>query len=252
MLVSLLTGYALATAIVGMTAFVDRVRFAGPDEQRLTLGSLALAMAVGALVSGFLLRRLGVTAVTMGGLVVSIAGLILLSFTRIHSDLILPVSALALFGLGFGLTVTPRSMAAVEAAGRDAFGVASAAVTVARMAGMAIGMAILTAFGTTRIDTVTIAINEQEYRDSVLPPDLVGRPLGDPLVLDAIELWASTQAAEVLGQLFIAAAIVIAVAMIPAWLMRERAGGAAGSGARDDEAPAGLAGDGEKGLAAGF
>ena len=32
-LVSLLTGYALATAIVGMAAFIDRVRFAGPEEQ---------------------------------------------------------------------------------------------------------------------------------------------------------------------------------------------------------------------------
>ena len=37
-LVSLLTGYALATAIIGVATFVDRVRFAGPDEQGLVLG----------------------------------------------------------------------------------------------------------------------------------------------------------------------------------------------------------------------
>ena len=53
-------------------------------------------------------------------------------------------SALRAFGLGFGLTVTPRSTAAVEAAGRRAFGTASAVVTVARMIGMAVGLAILT------------------------------------------------------------------------------------------------------------
>ena len=55
-LVSLLTGYAFATAIIGGAVFVDRVLYGGPDEQRLALGSLAAATAVGALVSGFAVR----------------------------------------------------------------------------------------------------------------------------------------------------------------------------------------------------
>ncbi len=220
-LVSLLTGYALATAIVGMAAFIDRVRFAGPEEQGMVLGPMALFMAVGAFASGLLMRRLNATAVTIAGLAASVVGLVWLSTTRIDTELWVPVGALSLFGLGFGLTVTPRSMAAVEAAGRDAFGAASAAVTVARMAGMAIGMAVLTAFGTTRIDQTTRALDDQAYRDEILPPELVGQPLGDPLVLDAIERWASAEAAEVLGQLFIVAAIILVLAAIPAWLMRE-------------------------------
>ena len=145
----------------------------------------------------------------------------MLSTVRIDTDLSVPVASLSLFGLGFGLTVTPRSAAAVEAAGRAAFGMASAAVTVARMAGMAVGMAILTAFGTTRIDSVTVALEDQV---SATPscPELVGVPLADPLVLDAIERWASTEAAEVLGQLFVIAALVLLAAAVPAWLMRER------------------------------
>ena len=52
-LVSLLTGYAFATAIIGGAVFVDRVLYGGPDEQRLALGALAGATAIGALVSGF-------------------------------------------------------------------------------------------------------------------------------------------------------------------------------------------------------
>lgn len=252
-LVSLLTGYALATAIVGMAAFVDRVRFAGPEEQRVTLGSLALAMAVGAFLSGFLLRRIGATAVTIGGLISGIAGLALLSFTRADTELTVPVVALALFGLGFGLTVTPRSMAAVEAAGRASFGVASAAVTVARMAGMALGMAILTAFGTTRIDSVTIAIGDQSYRDLVLPPEFTGRPLADPLVLDAIEHWAAQEASDVLGQLFLVAALVMLVAILPAWLMRDRRPPPdAVADVAADQAAESDADASERGLAAGF
>ena len=45
-LVSLLTGYGFATAIVGAAVFVDRVLYGGPDEQRLALGALAGATAV--------------------------------------------------------------------------------------------------------------------------------------------------------------------------------------------------------------
>ena len=55
-LVSLLTGYAFATAIIGAAVFVDRVLYGGPDEQRLALGALAGATAVGALGSGFAVR----------------------------------------------------------------------------------------------------------------------------------------------------------------------------------------------------
>ncbi len=239
-LVSLLTGYALATAIVGMAAFIDRVRFAGPDEQGLVLGPMALFMAIGAFASGFMMRRFNATAVTLVGLAASVVGLVWLSTTRIDTELYVPVGAMSVFGIGFGLTVTPRSMAAVEAAGRAAFGAASAAVTVARMAGMAVGMAVLTAFGTTRIDQVTVALEDQTYRDSILPPELVGQPLSDPLVLDAIELWASSEAAEVLGSLFIVAAIILVIAAVPAWLMREGRGDQAGDvatvqAAADDE-----------------
>jgi MFS family permease len=240
-LVSLLTGYALATAIVGMAAFIDRVRFAGPEEQGVVLGPMALFMAIGAFVSGFLMRRFDATAVTLVGLAASVIGLAWLSFTRIDSELWIPVASLSLFGLGFGLTVTPRSMAAVESAGRAAYGAASAAVTVGRMAGMAVGMAVLTAFGTTRIDQTTRALGDQDYRDAILPPELVGQPLTDPLVLDAIERWASAEAAEVLGQLFIVAAIVLVVAAVPAWLMRAaRPSAATGAVVVEEEAPAGF------------
>ena len=221
-LVSLLTGYALATAIVGVATFVDRVRFAGPEQQGIILGPMALAMAIGAFASGFLTRRIDGTVVTFIGLAAGVAGLVGLSTVRIDTDLIVPQAAVSLFGLGFGLTVTPRTSAAVESAGRSAFGMASGMVTVARMVGMGLGMAILTAFATTKIDTVSQAITDQAFRDSILPSELVGAPLGDPLVMDALEHWASTEAAQILGQLFIVAALVLVAAALPTWWMRRR------------------------------
>ena len=219
-LVSLLTGYALATAIVGMASFIDRVRFSGPEEQGIVLGPMAVGMALGAFIAGLAARRLDGTLITMLGLGAGVVGLVAMSTVRIDSELVVPITAVSLFGLGFGLTVTPRTTAAVEAAGRAAFGMASGTVTVARMVGMGLGMAILTALATTRIDAVTLAINDQVFRDSILPADLVGKPLGEPLVLAALEQWASGEAAVVLGQLFIVAALVLAAAALPAWWMR--------------------------------
>ena len=151
-LVSLLTGYAFATAIIGGAVFVDRVLYGGPDDQRLALGALALATAVGALASGFVVRVVPLALVALVGIGLSIVGLVLMSRWTSAVSLDTVAISLAIYGFGFGLTVTPRSTAAVEAAGRRAFGTASAVVTVARMLGMAVGLAILTAYGSTTID----------------------------------------------------------------------------------------------------
>ena len=78
-IVSLLTGYAFATAIIGGAVFVDRVLYGGPDEQRVALGALAGATAVGALVSGFLVRAASYRVVTLIGLALSVAALIVMS-----------------------------------------------------------------------------------------------------------------------------------------------------------------------------
>ena len=78
-LVSFLTGYGLATALIGAAVFVDRVRYAGPDEQRLVLGALALATAIGALGSGFALRVISVVPLSLFGLALAVGGLLLLA-----------------------------------------------------------------------------------------------------------------------------------------------------------------------------
>lgn len=221
-LLSLLTGYGLATAIIGGAVFVDRVRYGGPPEQQLALGGLAGAMALGALGSGFVLRRVGVVVLSLLGIVLSVGGLWWLSTATPASPLGELVGGLSTFGFGFGLTVTARSTAAVEALGRAAFGVASAGVTVARMLGMGVGLAALTVLGSNRIESLSMVLVDQAARDAVLPPGLQGRPLEDYLVVDALETWAAGQAAGILSMLFVVAAVVTAAAILPTLAMRNR------------------------------
>jgi MFS family permease len=221
-LLSLLTGYALATAIIGGAVFVDRVRFGGPEDQRIVLGALAGAMAIGALLSGIILRWTGIVPLTLVGIVLGAGGMAILGTATPELPQLQLVGALALFGLGFGLTVTPRSSAAVEALGEQAFGVASAGVTVARMIGMALGLAVLTAFGSRRIEELSAVRTDQAARDAVLPLYLQGRGLDDGLVVDALLRWSAQQAAMILSGLFLIAAGVMLVSIVPALTMRTR------------------------------
>ncbi|MEA2606599.1 MAG: hypothetical protein QOI00_1356 [Chloroflexota bacterium] len=217
-LVSLLTGFAFATAIIGGAVFVDRVLYGGPDQQRFALGALAGATAVGALVSGFAVRVLSLRLVTLAGLLLCAAMFWLMSGWTPAVPIGTVALVLGAFGFGFGLTVTPRSTAAVESAGRASFGMASAIVTVARMIGMAIGVAILTAYGSTTIDRLYdrlfSAANPDGWK-AVIPAELRDRPLRDGLVVDALEAWAAREASGILVGMFLAAGVVTIIAIPP-------------------------------------
>jgi MFS family permease len=222
-LVSLLTGYGFATAIVGAAVFVDRVLYGGPDEQRLALGALAGATAVGALVSGFAVRLLSLQVVSVIGLAMSIVGLYQMAGWTPATTIESAALSLALFGGGFGLTVTPRSTAAVEAVRVEAYGIASSTVTVARMVGMAVGLAILTAYGSTTIDR----LYDQVYASAdaylqYIPEALRDRPLRDGLVVEALEQWAAGEAARIMVGIFLVAAVVTAAAIPPSLLLGRR------------------------------
>jgi hypothetical protein len=233
-LVSLLTGYAFATAIVGGAVFVDRVLYGGPDQQRVALGALAGATAIGALVSGLAVRLLSLRAVSVIGLLLGIAALWQMSGWTPSTSVETVAVGLAAFGLGFGLTVTPRSTAAVEAVGRRHFGMASATVTVARMIGMAIGLAILVAYGSTTIERLSAQVyaTPDAYKQFV-PQQLRDRPLKDGLVVDALEAWAAGEAARIMVGLFGVAGVLMAVAIPPSLAL------GSGPERRRDEAEAG-------------
>jgi MFS family permease len=216
-LVSLLTGYGFATAIIGGAVFVDRVLYGGPDLQRVALGSLAAATAAGAIASGLALRALGLRLTTLVGLGAAVAALAAMATWTPRTGIGEVAAWLALFGLGFGLTVTPRSAAAVEALGERAYGIASATVTVGRMLGMALGLAALTAFGSTVIDQLWAAIRATpDAYKAYVPEVLRNRPFNDGLVVQALETWASGEAARILVGVFLVAAAIMAIAAVPA------------------------------------
>jgi MFS family permease len=235
-LISLLTGYGMATAIVGGAVFVDRVLYGGPEEQRVVLGAIAGAMALGALASGLLARRISLRLLTVVGLAASAGGLAWMSTWSPDAPPNAFAASGAVFGIGFGLTVTPRSTAAVEAAGRAAFGAASATVTVARMIGMAIGMAALTAYGSTTITRISNEIyGSGDAYKQYIPEYLRNRPINDGLVAQALEQWAATKGATIMVGIFLVAAAVTLIALVPALALRVRPGMSINEGGEAEE-----------------
>src|SRR6185369_14989107 len=81
-----------------------------------------------------------------------------------------------------------------------------------------VGVAILTAYGSTTIDRLFdrlfAAANPDGWKD-VIPAELRDRPLRDGLVIEALEGWAAREASSILVGIFLAAGVVTVVAIPP-------------------------------------
>jgi MFS family permease len=224
---SLLTGYGLATAIIGGPVFVDRVLDGNQADAAAVLTALTAAIAIGALLGGVLSALLGERWVTLAGVAATSIGLWLALGWEVGTQLERLARDLAIYGAGFGLTVSPRATAAVESAGRGAYGVASAMLQITRTIGMSVGLALLTSIGQNRIDELSALINSPAQRDALVirlgRPEFVGVDPNASLALVAVlEDWSRGQAADVL-RLVIAIALGVAlVSFVPAWFVRGR------------------------------
>jgi EmrB/QacA subfamily drug resistance transporter len=229
--VSLLTGYTLATAIIGGPVFVNRVLNSGADQAAAALTALTLAIAIGAVAGGVASGLVGQRLIAVAGVGLTGVGLWLATGWGVETELPRLQWDLAIFGAGFGLTVSPRATAAVEAAGASAYGVASAMLQVTRTIGMSVGLALLTSIGQNRIDELTALINDPPRRDALVTslghPEFVGvDPRASLALVQVLEDWSRGEAAGVLRLVFQLALVVAALTVIPALLVegRRRAG----------------------------
>jgi hypothetical protein len=120
---------------------------------------------------------------------------------------------LAVAGLGFGLQLAPLTAVVVRWAGAARAGIASALVTVMRMIGMLLGLSALTSWGLERFNSLVANL-----------------PLPLPVLGEAPELAQQRLAAyqqaildaslTVFSEIFVVAAGVCGIALLPALLLR--------------------------------
>ncbi|MEO7071163.1 MAG: MFS transporter [Nostocoides sp.] len=148
LLVSVFVGVALVAIVVDVPLLARLGVNHDETAAAFVLVRFLLAVPVGALAGGWLLRRSGDGLVAGGGLAVTALGLASMarwdqtSLTRWPATVVLVA-----VGLGIGLALAPVNNAALADAPADAHGTASALVVVARTIGMVVGLAFLTAIG---------------------------------------------------------------------------------------------------------
>lgn len=151
-LVSFFVGAALIAALIDIPLFA-RTTIHGDSQllAALVLVRFLVALPVGAVLGGHLLRFLAPGVVAALGMACAAAAFVLMSrwgLTSLEhwsSDVTLVIG-----GFGFGLALAPVNAAVLAATDDDVHGLASAFVVVARMVGMLVGVSALTTLGLRR------------------------------------------------------------------------------------------------------
>jgi MFS family permease len=174
LLVSLCVGVALVAVIVDVPLLARLVHTESETVAAFVLVRFLVAVPVGALVGGWSLRRLGDGLVSGVGLALAAVGLVVMStwgrgsLAEWSSTLVL-----LLVGLGIGLALAPVNNAALADSPEDAHGTASALVVVARMIGMVVGLALLTAIGLHQYYAAVAALPDQTDSRALLDAAVV-------------------------------------------------------------------------------
>jgi len=152
MVVSFFVGAALIAALIDIPIFARTTIYS--DSQlmaALVLVRFLVALPVGAVLGGYLIRTVNAGVVTAVGMALAAVGFLLMSNWHVTSleDASSNV-ALVVAGLGFGLALAPVNAAVLASTDAAVHGLASALVVVARMVGMLVGISALTTIGLRR------------------------------------------------------------------------------------------------------
>ncbi len=152
LVVSFFVGAALIAALIDIPLFARTTVYG--DSQllaALVLVRFLVALPVGAVAGGYLLRRWGPGPVTAAGMVLAAAAFVWLSTWGIDAlEQWHATVPLVLGGLGFGLALAPVNAAVLAFTDAGVHGLSSALVVVARMVGMLVGISALTTVGLRR------------------------------------------------------------------------------------------------------
>ena len=210
--VHMLVGAALIIGMVTIPLMANTVMGLTPLDGGLQLMRLTAAIPVGAILGGVAAQRMDYRVPTITGLALASLGFWLMSgWDLAISDPALTIH-LAITGLGFGLVIAPIALAATNSVPRGDLGTAASLITAARITGMALGLAALTAWGTGYFGRLVTGLQ--------VPFPLSGETAaGYQLRIDEFQRQVTDAGLTVFNDFFLIAAGLCALAIVAALFM---------------------------------
>jgi Na+/melibiose symporter-like transporter len=176
---SVAAGAALMVTLVDVELFTQGLLDKDNNEAAFLLLRFLIALPIGALVGGWIATKIGDRIVAFVGLLIAAGAYVLIAqwqadvLTSEHHLLFFSLPTLdtdlVLAGIGLGLVIAPLTSATLRAVPASQHGIASSAVVVARMIGMLVGFAALTAWGLYRFNQLleTLPIDPKHLAKSL-------------------------------------------------------------------------------------
>jgi MFS family permease len=205
-LANFLIGVAMFIAIANVPLFINSLIAEtveqGAWESGLMLSSLTVPMALAAVPGGWLADKKGYRLPSMTGLLMAVAGFLVMTQWTANTTYAGMAPALAFTGIGFGLIMAPVAAAVINASPEEHRGTSSALVIIFRLIGMTVGVSGITTYGLQRLNI----LNQR-----LILPDMDFQTMLD-MTLQITE--------QVISETFVIAAVVTALALIPAVMLR--------------------------------
>lgn len=175
LVVSLLVGTAIVAVVVDVPLLARLTEGTSETEAAFVLVQFLVAVPVGAVLGGLLLKRFGPGLVAAPGLAATAAALWGMSgWSRGALDEPgLSTILLIVAGFGIGLAIAPVNDAALADSTHSTHGTVSSLVVVSRMVGMVVGLALLTAVGLRRFQQEVNALPDPTDSEALLDAAVV-------------------------------------------------------------------------------
>ncbi len=208
----LLIGVALIIGMVSIPYMTTYLMGHSALEGGLRLMRMTLAMPIGAVIGGLAAQRMDYRIPTVLGLALVAGGYGLMSTWGLDIGEPSMTIHLAMAGLGFGLLIAPIALGATVPVNHRDRGASAGLVTAMRLLGMTFGLAAITAWGSQRFSILV--------SDVPLPLPTVGEAAAVTSARVAeFQTTVTTIGMDLFVEFFVIAALVSAIAIVPALLM---------------------------------
>ena len=157
-IVNILYGASLMIALVTIPLMANTILMKSPMEGGLILSRLTIAIPIGAVLGGILIKNLDRRIPSIAALAMCGSALLLMQYWDQNIKDPLMSIHLIIAGLGFGLIIAPVTLTAVNSGGETMRGATAGIITTSRFIGMTLGISAIAAWGSGRFKNLLLGV----------------------------------------------------------------------------------------------